>query len=177
MQVALGKVVRARRSSLGYSQEAFADVVGLHRTYVGAFERRAQCEPAKSSKNCQCIEYAPVNFTGRGGSRGGIPNEGRATISMERRSGRDVNKQLVDILHKLNRVQVSLLLEMARAMTVEIEQYIAENSDILVLGFNENFSNRLIIHHATHAEKFKKKLLSMLLLLLRILPVELPLSL
>ena len=39
VQVALGKVVRARRSSLGYSQEAFADVVGLHRTYVGAFER------------------------------------------------------------------------------------------------------------------------------------------
>lgn len=76
---------------------------------------------------------------------------------MERRSGRDVNEQLVDILHKLNRVQVSLLLEMARAMTVEIEQYIAENSDILVPGFNENFSNRLIIHHATHAEKFKKK--------------------
>lgn len=78
-------------------------------------------------------------------------------MSMERRSGKDVNEQLVDILHKLNRVQVSLLLEMARAMTVEIEQYIAENSDILVPSFNENFSNRLIIHHATHAEKFKKK--------------------
>lgn len=39
MQVTLGQVVRAKRSKLGYSQEAFADKVGLHRTYIGSFER------------------------------------------------------------------------------------------------------------------------------------------
>ncbi len=39
MQVTLGQVVRAKRSQLGYSQEAFADRVGLHRTYIGSFER------------------------------------------------------------------------------------------------------------------------------------------
>ena len=39
MQVTLGQVVRAKRSQLGYSQEAFADKVGLHRTYIGSFER------------------------------------------------------------------------------------------------------------------------------------------
>ncbi len=39
IQVSLGQVVRAKRSQLGYSQEAFADRVGLHRTYIGSFER------------------------------------------------------------------------------------------------------------------------------------------
>lgn len=31
--------VRARRKAKGLSQEAFADLCGLHRTYVGAIER------------------------------------------------------------------------------------------------------------------------------------------
>ncbi len=70
---------------------------------------------------------------------------------------RDGCEQLIDIVYKVDKVQVSLLLEMARAMTVKIEQYINDNSDILVPGFNTNFSNRLIIHHATHVEKFKNK--------------------
>ena len=35
----LGKVIRGRRSRLGYSQESFATEIGLHRTYVGAVER------------------------------------------------------------------------------------------------------------------------------------------
>jgi transcriptional regulator with XRE-family HTH domain len=39
IQVSLGQVVRAKRSQFGYSQEAFADRVGLHRTYIGSFER------------------------------------------------------------------------------------------------------------------------------------------
>ena len=39
MQVRLGRVIRELRSRLGYSQESFADVVGLHRTYIGSVER------------------------------------------------------------------------------------------------------------------------------------------
>lgn len=39
MQVRLGRVIRERRTRLGYSQESFADAVGVHRTYVGSVER------------------------------------------------------------------------------------------------------------------------------------------
>ena len=35
----LGKVIRDKRIELGFSQEAFADVVDLHRTYIGSIER------------------------------------------------------------------------------------------------------------------------------------------
>ncbi|WP_162855023.1 helix-turn-helix transcriptional regulator [Stappia sp. BW2] len=35
----LAKNIRIRRTSLGISQEALADLAGLHRTYVGAVER------------------------------------------------------------------------------------------------------------------------------------------
>lgn len=38
-QKSLGTVIRTRRAKLGYSQESFADAVGLHRTYVGSIER------------------------------------------------------------------------------------------------------------------------------------------
>ncbi len=38
-QVAFGIVVRRLRAEKGYSQESFADVVRLHRTYVGSIER------------------------------------------------------------------------------------------------------------------------------------------
>jgi transcriptional regulator with XRE-family HTH domain len=34
-----GAEVRRRREGKGLSQEAFADLCGLHRTYVGAIER------------------------------------------------------------------------------------------------------------------------------------------
>jgi transcriptional regulator with XRE-family HTH domain len=39
LRTSLGTVVRARRTQLGYSQESFADKVGVHRTYMGALER------------------------------------------------------------------------------------------------------------------------------------------
>ena len=38
-QKRLGKVIRDRRTELGYSQEMFATVCDLHRTYMGAVER------------------------------------------------------------------------------------------------------------------------------------------
>ncbi len=34
-----GKVVRERRMALGYSQEAFGDLCGLDRSYMGGIER------------------------------------------------------------------------------------------------------------------------------------------
>ena len=39
LRISLGNVIRARRANLGFSQEAFADKIGLHRTYQGDIER------------------------------------------------------------------------------------------------------------------------------------------
>ncbi len=39
LQLSLGRVIRAARADLGYSQESFAFAVGIHRTYMGAVER------------------------------------------------------------------------------------------------------------------------------------------
>ena len=39
MRIRFGKAVRHRREKLGVSQEAFADMCGLDRTYVGGIER------------------------------------------------------------------------------------------------------------------------------------------
>jgi transcriptional regulator with XRE-family HTH domain len=39
LQISLGWVVRDLRSRRGYSQESFAHVVGLHRTYMSDIER------------------------------------------------------------------------------------------------------------------------------------------
>lgn len=35
----LGRALRARREASGMSQEAFADAIGMHRTYYSAIER------------------------------------------------------------------------------------------------------------------------------------------
>jgi transcriptional regulator with XRE-family HTH domain len=39
LRASLARSIRLRRSALGISQEALADLAGLHRTYVGAVER------------------------------------------------------------------------------------------------------------------------------------------
>jgi len=39
LQQRLGANLRSRRLAEGLSQEAFADVLGIHRTYVGGLER------------------------------------------------------------------------------------------------------------------------------------------
>lgn len=39
LQRTLGRNLRAYRSGRGLSQEAFADVLGVHRTYMGGLER------------------------------------------------------------------------------------------------------------------------------------------
>ena len=39
LRARLGRAVRRLRTAAGYSQEGFADAVGVHRTYMGAVER------------------------------------------------------------------------------------------------------------------------------------------
>jgi transcriptional regulator with XRE-family HTH domain len=39
VQQALGRRIRELRSKRGWSQEDFADICGLHRTYMGSIER------------------------------------------------------------------------------------------------------------------------------------------
>ncbi len=39
LQQRVGDVIRRRRKRLGYSQEAFADCIHMHRAYYGALER------------------------------------------------------------------------------------------------------------------------------------------
>jgi transcriptional regulator with XRE-family HTH domain len=39
IRIRFGKAVRARRHKLGVSQEEFADICSLDRTYVGGIER------------------------------------------------------------------------------------------------------------------------------------------
>lgn len=39
LRVRLGSAIRRLRKAKGYSQERFADLCGLHRTYMGSVER------------------------------------------------------------------------------------------------------------------------------------------
>ncbi|HXT14635.1 MAG TPA: helix-turn-helix transcriptional regulator [Gemmatimonadaceae bacterium] len=39
LQAKLGRTIQRLRKDAGYSQESFADEVGVHRTYMGAVER------------------------------------------------------------------------------------------------------------------------------------------
>jgi transcriptional regulator with XRE-family HTH domain len=39
LQTSLGAAIRKRRTSLRISQEAFADLIGMHRAYYSAIER------------------------------------------------------------------------------------------------------------------------------------------
>ncbi len=74
-----------------------------------------------------------------------------------RQCSMDASEEIKSILPKLDDEKLDLLLQMARALGINVEQQINPDSDILASEFVEDFSNRLIIHHATHEENFKKK--------------------
>ena len=39
LKASLGRVIREKRSKLGFSQDGFAAEIGVHRTYMGGIER------------------------------------------------------------------------------------------------------------------------------------------
>lgn len=47
LEKVIGRVVAARRKRLGLSQEALAEVTGLHPTYIGLIERGLRCPSAR----------------------------------------------------------------------------------------------------------------------------------
>ncbi|MFV1654373.1 MULTISPECIES: helix-turn-helix domain-containing protein [unclassified Phaeobacter] len=55
LRAVLARNIRLRRAALGLSQEALADLCGLHRTYIGAVER---CERNISVDNIEKLATA-----------------------------------------------------------------------------------------------------------------------
>lgn len=63
LQRVLGRNLRAHRSELGLSQEAFADVVGVHRTYMGGLERGERNVTLKSLERIAArLSLEPVSL-------------------------------------------------------------------------------------------------------------------
>ncbi len=61
MQHVVGRNLRAYRKERGLSQEAFADVLGVHRTYMGGIERGERNLTLKSLERIAAkIEVEPL---------------------------------------------------------------------------------------------------------------------
>ena len=66
LQQVFGTNLRKHRKSLGLSQEEFADLVGVHRTYVGGVERGERNLTLKSvASMCDRINVDPVDMLRR----------------------------------------------------------------------------------------------------------------
>jgi transcriptional regulator with XRE-family HTH domain len=69
LQRTVGHNLRAYRKARGISQEAFADVLGVHRTYMGAIERGERNLSLKSvEKIAAKIELEPLALLRPGGT-------------------------------------------------------------------------------------------------------------
>jgi len=69
----------------------------------------------------------------------------------------DSRKRLLYAFAKLTDEQRKLVNEIAEYLTCEVSISIADDSDLVSSDFADDFANRLLLHHATHEEKFKKK--------------------
>lgn len=63
LQKTLGRALRAYRTERGFSQEEFADLVGVHRTYMGAVERGERNLTLRSvEKIAEKLEIDPLDL-------------------------------------------------------------------------------------------------------------------
>lgn len=63
LQRTVGRNLRAYRKACGLSQEEFADVLGVHRTYMGGIERGERNLTLKSLERiAACIELEPLSL-------------------------------------------------------------------------------------------------------------------
>jgi transcriptional regulator with XRE-family HTH domain len=63
LQRAVGRNLRAYRLDRGLSQEAFADVLGVHRTYMGGLERGERNLTLKSLERiAERLQLAPLEL-------------------------------------------------------------------------------------------------------------------
>jgi transcriptional regulator with XRE-family HTH domain len=63
LQRTLGRNLRAYREARGYSQEAFADVLGVHRTYMGSVERGERNLSLRSVERiAECLGLPPLKL-------------------------------------------------------------------------------------------------------------------
>jgi transcriptional regulator with XRE-family HTH domain len=61
LQRTVGRNLRAYREARGLSQEAFADVLGVHRTYMGAIERGERNLTLRSVERIVgCLDLDPL---------------------------------------------------------------------------------------------------------------------
>lgn len=68
LQRTVGRNIRACREARGLSQEAFADLLGVHRTYMGGIERGERNLTLKSLERlAQSIDVDPLTLLDRQG--------------------------------------------------------------------------------------------------------------